>query len=110
MKKIIVLLLLICSLPFRLPTCMSCTSVIISGKATPDGRPILFKHRDAMSGMRNLPMVFQGERYRYLALVNASDLGQKSAWGGHNEAGFAILNTLSYYFNSSTSKAKGLST
>ena len=99
MKKIIVLLLLICSLPFRLPTCMSCTSVIISGKATPDGRPILFKHRDAMSGMRNLPMVFQGERYRYLALVNASDLGQKSAWGGHNEAGFAIINTAAYNLN-----------
>lgn len=99
MKKMMMLLLLLCGISFSFPTCQACTSVIISGKVTPDGRPILFKHRDAASGMHNQPMLFQGERYRYIALVNASDLGEKSVWGGHNEAGFAIINTAAYNLN-----------
>lgn len=99
MKKVIVLLFIAACYLGCLSPCKACTSVLISGKITPDGRPILFKHRDAASGMQNLPLLIQGERYRYLALVNASDLGEKSAWGGHNEAGFAIINTAAYNLN-----------
>ncbi len=77
----------------------ACTSVIVSGKITPDGRPMIFKHRDASTGMRNLPILIQGERYRYMGLVNARDLGKKNVWGGHNETGFAIINTAAYNLN-----------
>ncbi|MBQ7441988.1 MAG: acyl-CoA--6-aminopenicillanic acid acyl-transferase [Prevotella sp.] len=99
MRKIITLLLLLCCLASYLPTCEACTSVLISGKITPDGRPLLFKHRDASSGTYNLPRIVQGERYRYLALFNAADRMMKSAWGGHNETGFAIINTAAYNLN-----------
>lgn len=99
MRKIITLLLLLCCLASYLPTCEACTSVLISGKITTDGRPLLFKHRDASSGTYNLPRIVQGERYRYLALFNAADRRMKSAWGGHNETGFAIINTAAYNLN-----------
>ena len=92
-------MLLIGSLSFAAFDSKACTSVIVSGKITPDGRPILFKHRDATSGMRNLPLLVQGERYRYIGLFNAADRKMKSAWGGHNETGFAIINTAAYNLN-----------
>lgn len=98
-KNILILLLLIGSFTFTPSNSKACTSVIVSGKITPDGRPILFKHRDATSGMRNLPLLVQGERYRYIGLFNAADRKMKSAWGGHNETGFAIINTAAYNLN-----------
>ena len=98
-NKILVLLLLIGSLSFTAFDSKACTSVIVSGKITPDGRPIMFKHRDATSGMSNLPLLVQGERYRYIGLFNAADRKMKSAWGGHNETGFAIINTAAYNLN-----------
>ncbi len=97
--KLLVLWLLIMSLTFYSLHGKACTSVIVSGKITPDGRPLLFKHRDAASGIRNLPLLVQGERYRYIGLFNATDRKMKNAWGGHNETGFAIINTAAYNLN-----------
>ena len=86
------------SLVFGMHSAMACTSVIVSGRATKDGRPMIFKHRDTQS-LQNLSMVFQGPKYRYLGVVNAEDLQPVNVWGGHNEVGFAIINTVAYNLN-----------
>lgn len=84
----------------------ACTAVIASGKATIDGRPFIFKNRDSSDGTNNSLLSLKGTKYRYVGVVNYSTSSSPtSIWYGHNEAGFAILNTLSYYFNSATSKA-----
>lgn len=77
---------------------LACTSVIVSGRVTKDGRPIIFKHRDT-SKMQNMTLMVQGPRYRYLGVVNAGDTTPVEVWGGHNEAGFAIVNTAAYNLN-----------
>ena len=59
---------------------------------------MIFKNRDTKS-LHNLSIVVQGPKYRYLAVVNAEDLTPVDAWGGHNEVGFAIINTVAYNLN-----------
>lgn len=76
----------------------ACTSVIVSGRATKDGRPLIFKNRDTDS-LHNMSIVVQGKIYRYIGLVNAGDTAPLNVWGGHNEAGFAIINTAAYNLN-----------
>ena len=76
----------------------ACTSFIVSGKVTPDGRPLIFKNRDT-SGMNNVAVLVQGEKYRYIGIVGAKDIRPTDVWGGHNEAGFAIMNTAAYNLN-----------
>ena len=76
----------------------ACTSVIVSGRVTKDGRPLIYKNRDTKS-LSNMTIVVQGPRYRYLGLVNAKDTAPVNVWGGHNEVGFAIVNTAAYNLN-----------
>jgi hypothetical protein len=71
-----------------------CTSAIISGKVTPDGRPILWKNRDT-SNLLNCVRYIKGEKYGFVAVTGYAD-NPRSIWIGTNEAGFAIMNTLSY--------------
>ena len=40
----------------------ACTSVIISGKVTEDGRPIMWKNRDSGGG-QNMMMFIKGKKY-----------------------------------------------
>lgn len=72
----------------------ACTAVIISGKKTADGRPVLWKHRDT-DCLDNSIRHFSGEKYAFTGLVN-SDSGGGEVWIGANTAGFAIMNTASY--------------
>lgn len=79
----------------------ACTAVIVSGKATTDGRPFIFKNRDASPD--NALLTLKGSKYQYVGVADYTNSSNPSnIWYGHNEAGFAILNTLSYYFNSPT--------
>lgn len=78
--------------------CSACTSAIISGKATIDGRPILWKHRDSDADHNKL-MYFTGEKYDFIGIVNSTDLNGKEVWMGSNSAGFSIINTASYNVN-----------
>lgn len=84
----------------------ACTSAVVSGRVTPDGRPLLWKNRDT-DFMRNHIAYVQGEKYSFIANVNSDNFwqsaslprgetGLKEAWMGTNEAGFAIMNTQSY--------------
>lgn len=82
----------------------ACTTAIISGRATPDGRPLLWKHRDADDF--NNKVVFEvGPRFKYLALINSND-PERHAWAGTNSAGFAIMNSASYNIKPKTDSTK----
>ena len=83
-------LLLFVSLPGE-----SCTSVIISGRLRPDGRPVMMKHRDTQHTYNHIEYR-KGKKYRFIGLVNSDRPGGRSVWGGTNEKGFCIMNTASY--------------
>lgn len=72
-----------------------CTSVIISGKHTPDGRPLMWKHRDTQAFDNKLVFINDGT-FDAIALVNSDDPDAGKIWIGFNSAGFSIMNTLSY--------------
>lgn len=76
----------------------ACTSVIVSGKVSPDGRPYIFKNRDTPD-VDNLVVSVQGKTYRFIAIVGRRDSLNYGVWSGHNEAGFAIANTAAYNLN-----------
>jgi len=105
MKKcisIIVLLILIIS-----AQSFACTTAVISGKATPDGRPLLWKHRDTWALNNKIVQFFDG-KYDCVGLVNSVDTANQSIWIGFNNEGFAIMNSASYNLNYDTVKLLGL--
>ena len=71
-----------------------CTVAAVSGKATPDGRALLWKNRDT-SAVANKMVYVKGEKYGFIALINADDNSVEHAWAGINTAGFAIMNAAS---------------
>ncbi len=91
MKKTILLtlLILIITTTFLLP----CTVGVASGKATVDGRPLLWKNRDS-SGFENYVRYFISNGYSYLGLFSRGI--PSSMYGGMNERGFAIMNSVAY--------------
>ena len=98
MRKLNYLLLMSAALLWGAVYSNACTSIIVSGKVTPDGRPYIFKNRDTHD-QNNLAIQLQGSRYRFIAIVAAKDSLYKSVWSGHNEVGFAIANTAAYNLN-----------
>jgi len=93
MRKLMVLVVI-----FLLACCLhvdACTSIIISGKHTPDGRPIMWKNRDTDT-YQNAIMYFSDGKYKSIGLIDSDDPTGKSVWIGYNSAGFAIMNTASY--------------
>ncbi len=105
MKK---LLLAVVALLLFVPADYSraCTSAIFTGKVTPDGRPLLWKHRD--TGELNNRIEYFGRskdiKYAFIALVN-SPVQYGEAWTGTNETGFSIMNTASYNLKEDEDKA-----
>ena len=98
-KGLFVSLFLLTSIPS-----LACTSVIISGRLTADGRPVMYKHRDT-SNQNNGMEYFRGEKYGFIGLVNknwrtspVSSMagGKAEVWAGRNTAGFCIMNTATY--------------
>ncbi len=79
----------------------ACTTAVISGKYTKNGRPMLWKHRDTWA-INNKIMVFNDGKYSYIGLVNSRDKSGKSVWIGYNSTGFAIMNSASYNLNQDT--------
>lgn len=74
---------------------MGCTSVIISGNATKDGRPLMWKQRDNDVPRTKLLYLSEG-KYDMIVLVNATVNKPTAVWYGFNSAGFVIMNTMSY--------------
>lgn len=75
---------------------VACTSAIVSGKATKDGRPLLWKHRDTSTLDNRLAYCRDGGKYAFVGLVNSNDTLNENVWMGCNTEGFAIMNTASY--------------
>lgn len=73
----------------------ACTTAVISGKATADGRPMLWKNRDA-ADIHNQIVYCQDGRYPYLGVVNFRDMAGLQIWAGVNSQGFSIMNNVSY--------------
>ncbi len=95
MKLKIIILSFILSLSFYTD---ACTTAVISGKYTKDGRPLLWKNRDTWA-INNIIRFFDDGKYACIGLVNSKDLKGKSIWIGYNETGFAIMNSASYNLN-----------
>ena len=97
MKKVLISILLIFAgilIPAEL---LSCTSVIISGKATKDGRPLMWKNTDTQN--MNHRLIYSDFRgYPLIGIVrsDAIDETKASIWIGTNSQGFSIMNTMSY--------------
>ena len=72
-----------------------CTTAIISGEITGDGRPILWKNRDMNNPHQEMAYFDDGE-YPYITNINAGD--SIDAWGGVNSVGFAIENSTALNF------------
>ena len=83
-----------------------CTTAVISGKATADGRPLLWKSRDA-SDLHNQVVRRDDGRYAYLGVVNQGDALGMEIWAGINDAGFAIMNSASYNLDDKETLAEG---
>lgn len=87
-------------------TIEACTTAIVSSTATPDGRPMLWKHRDA-DNFNNKIVYDDTGKFSYIGLINSNDATFKEVWAGVNETGFAIMNAASYNLNiGDTTKAK----
>ena len=104
MKRIVILAFLLLSI-ITIQKSNACTSIIISGKYTADGRPIMWKHRDTSSENNKL-IYFSGQKYDYIGMVS-TETENKSVWMGMNSAGFCIMNTVSYNINNGNDYDKG---
>ncbi len=81
-----------------------CTVAVVSGKATVDGRPLLWKNRDT-SYLDNEVSYFADGKYAYIGVINTGDRTQ--VWMGVNSAGFAIMNSESQDLEGDTLDAEG---
>lgn len=72
----------------------ACTSIIISGRYTASGKPLMLKHRDT-GELNNRIEYFNGPAYSFIGLVNSPSEGGE-VWTGTNSTGFSIMNTASY--------------
>jgi len=72
-----------------------CTTAIITGEATVDRAPILWKNRDSDT-LANKVVFVNEKPFSYLGVVNAQTPSGRIVWGGLNQAGFAIINSVAY--------------
>ena len=76
MKKLLVLIMLIVSVQAG----MACTSAIISGKVTKNGRPLIWKHRDTGAEQNFIARVEPKDgNHGFVALYNGGDSLLESA-------------------------------
>jgi len=95
MKQLLTLLLLVVVSVWQAD---ACTTAVISGKYTKDGRPMIWKLRDTES-FENKMMYFTDGKYPYIGLINSKDEKGENVWGGSNSMGFAIMNSASFNVN-----------
>jgi hypothetical protein len=105
MRKVFIVVLLLVAMAIN--EGYACTTAVVSGKATPDGRPLLWKHRDTWA-VNNKIVKFPDGKYSCVGLVNSVDTANLSIWIGFNSEGFAIMNSASYNLNNDTVRLDGL--
>ncbi len=105
MKKVIILnIVLIFLFHFYAFSQEECTVAVVSGKATVDGRPLLWKNRDT-SNLNNEVAYCTDGKFPYIGVINAGDRTQ--VWMGVNSDGFAIMNSESQDLEGDTLDAEG---
>lgn len=73
----------------------ACTSAVVSGRGTADGRPLLWKQRD--TGNLETKLVSDtGGRFAFVGVHDLADTANAECFMGSNEAGFSIINTATY--------------
>ena len=77
---------------FLIQSAAPCTLAVISGRASANGRPLMWKNRDT-SDPNNKLMAFKGPKHDFVAVVISEDAAAAEVWGGQNAAGFAIMNS-----------------
>jgi hypothetical protein len=77
---------------FLVQAVVPCTLAVISGRATANGRPLMWKNRDT-SDPNNKLMAFKGPKHDFIAVVISEAVDPDEVWGGQNAAGFAIMNS-----------------
>ncbi|PVX51900.1 hypothetical protein C7377_0192 [Balneicella halophila] len=95
MKKLIIALLILMT---SISVGLACTTAVISGKNTKDGRPIIWKLRDTES-YKNDVRYFSDGKYAYVGLMDSRDTNGENVWGGTNNVGFSIMNSASFNVN-----------
>lgn len=105
-KTAIIFLLTTLTSLFGADVAQGCTSAIVSGRASADGRPFIWKHRDTGTEQNFIERVEQPGRLTFIALFNGGDTLLRDAWLGMNEAGFMIMNTASYNLAPDTARLK----
>ena len=70
-----------------------CTIGVALGRATSDGRPLLWKTRDNIEAPDNTVKYNTKSTYKFIYVANAGTTS--NAWMGVNEQGFAIINSAS---------------
>ena len=85
LKQISLLILCAAAIVWVATPVQACTSAVVSGKVTPDGRPLLWKNRDT-DFMRNHVDYVKGEKYDFIAVVNSANAYLKEAWMGTNSS------------------------
>ncbi len=77
------------------PGATACTTAVVAASATTNGRPLLWKNRDAEDHHNQVVYCADGT-YPYVGLVNKGDAAGMEIWAGINTEGFAIMNAASY--------------
>ena len=101
MKKILIIAISL----ILVNTGICCTTAVISGKYTADGRPMIWKMRDS-DYFKNKTMYFDDGKYNYIGLVNSEDIKGEQVWGGANSTGFSIMNSASFNVNLADTESK----
>ena len=73
---------------------LPCTVAVVSGKATRDGRPLMWKNRDTSNPVNKIAF-FKGKKYNFIGIIDAMDIKMENVWAGINTEGFAIMNSAS---------------
>ncbi len=77
---------------------VGCTTIVLSGKYTKDGRAMIWKLRDTEHYQNKLKF-FDSGKYSFIGLINSDDPEGKDVWSGANAVGFAIMNSASFNVN-----------
>ena len=84
-----------------MPKATACTTAIVSGKYTVDGRPLMLKNRDS-SRIKNVYVSGDTARYAWIAVVPIEDKSDRGVMYGQNEVGLAVMNSTSYNMEQKT--------
>ena len=96
-RNFVVIFLLLVFMQAALP----CTTVIVSGKYTVDGRPLMLKNRDR-AGSDNVFVTGNKGKYAWTAVVPISDKSDRGVMYGQNEVGLVVMNSTSYNLEQKT--------